>query len=65
MTDRLVIRIAVLEKIAAQMAAARNGVRGNLRGKRPRKDGESGAPVPADPGPRPLPLEGGAEAPLD
>jgi hypothetical protein len=34
-------------------------------GKRPRKDGESGAPVPADPGPKPVPLEGGAEAPLD
>jgi hypothetical protein len=32
--------------------------------KRGRKD-EGGEPIPADPGPRPLPLEGGAEAPLD
>jgi hypothetical protein len=54
-----------LRIVAAHLAAARNGLRSSLRGKRPRKAGESGAPVPADPGPRPLPLEGGAEAPLD
>jgi hypothetical protein len=58
-------RIDLPGKIAVYVSVTRGGLQPKRSGKRPRKDGESGAPVPADPGPKPVPLEGGAEAPLD
>jgi len=65
MADWPRVRTDLLRKIAAHLAAGGGRLQARRSGKGRRKDGDSGAPVPADPGPRPLPLEGGAEAPLD
>jgi hypothetical protein len=64
MPNPLGIRIALLRRIAIH-AALYGGRSQPKRDDKRRRDGESGPPVPADPGPRPVPLEGGAEAPLD
>lgn len=40
-------------------------LRNSLKGKRGRRPPESGVPVPAIPPSGPLPLQGGAEAPLE
>jgi hypothetical protein len=51
-------------RLAKALGAASRMLR-SKRSRKPRRDEEGGEAVPAEPGRGPLPLEGGAEAPLD
>jgi hypothetical protein len=62
-------RKRMLEKLlGAQMKPGRVSSRGSFRPKPPprrRRGKDGGEAIPAEPSPKPLPLEGGAEAPLE